>query len=388
MKILVIAHKPPFPRIDGGCMATAQLVSGLESQGMDYKLALIETQKHPFSLAHFPQEIGEKVVLHHRISTEGLMTNVKALFNGQHSIFTARFFNSDFAQKLIDYCQSEAPDIIHFESLYAAVYFNVLREKSNAKFVLRTHNVEHQLWEDRLKHAGFIKKFILKKQVQRLKTEELEIFKKMDGLVAIAKNEVDFVNEKGLNSALVWIPSGVEMQSKNSSYSNDFFHLGAMDWEPNVLGLRWFLKHVWLTYSERNSNVLHLAGKALQTDEYATVGVKNHGTVHSSQQFMCDHGIMLVPLFEGSGLRIKIIEAGSLGIPIVATTKAVEGIGLSPGVHFLEANTAESFSAAMLLLSNDVSLRRKIGEALRSFVQNNFNQHDLNRRLIEFYSGL
>jgi len=93
-------------------------------------------------------------------------------------------------------------------------------------------------------------------------------------------------------------------------------------------------------------------------------------------------------VFEGSGLRIKIIEAGALGIPIIATAKAVEGIGLISGEHYFEANTAEAFIGAMLLLSNDVSLRRKIGEALREFIQTNFNQNELNRKLIEFYRGI
>lgn len=388
MKILVIVHKPPFPRIDGGCMATAQLISGLESQGIDYKLALIETRKHPFSLADFPKEIGEKVVLHQRISTSGLMTNIKALFNRHHSIFTARFFNSEFAQKLIEYCQTETPDIIHFESLYAAVYFNVLREKLKVKFVLRSHNVEHQLWLDRLSHSQFVKKWILKPQIEKLKAEELETLANVDGIVTIARNEVDFVSEHKLQTPVIWIPSGKELQASSSTYGNDFFHLGAMDWEPNLQGLRWFIDHVWSKYPEKEKNVLHLAGKALLPNEFVERGVKNHGTVVSSQQFMIDHGIMVIPLFEGSGLRIKIIEAGSLGTPIIATSKAVEGIGLSPGVHFLEANNAESFNTAMLLLSNDVSLRRKIGEALRIFVEQNFNQHDLNRKLIEFYKSL
>jgi glycosyltransferase involved in cell wall biosynthesis len=103
---------------------------------------------------------------------------------------------------------------------------------------------------------------------------------------------------------------------------------------------------------------------------------------------MCGQGIMVVPLFEGSGLRIKIIEAGALGVPIIATTKAVEGIGLTAGEHYFEANNAEAFIGAMLLLSNDVSLRRKVGENLRQFVQENFDQNELNRKLIEFYRGI
>ena len=95
---------------------------------------------------------------------------------------------------------------------------------------------------------------------------------------------------------------------------------------------------------------MHLAGKGLIDDEFDELVIKNHGSVESSQVFMCGHGIMVVPLFEGSGLRIKIIEAGALGVPIIATAKAVEGIGLTAGEHYFEANNAEAFIGAMLLL--------------------------------------
>jgi glycosyltransferase involved in cell wall biosynthesis len=388
MKVLVLTHKPPFPRIDGGCMATAQLISGLQQEGIDYKLALIHTQKHPFTETAFPEEIKSRIVLTHFIKTDGLKVNIKALKNSQHSIFTARFFDPKFADELITYCEKEQPDIIHFESLFAAVYFDVLKAKITAKYVLRTHNVEHQLWQDRAASSNFLKRAALKNQIFKLKKEEILAFKKMDGLVAIAKNEMNFIAAEQIKTKALWMPTGVQQSNMTSSFGNDFFHLGAMDWAPNRKAVRWLIDSVWSHYPEKNQNMLHLAGKGLLEDEFNESGVKNHGTVASSQTFMCEHGIMLVPLFEGSGLRIKIIEAGALGIPIIATGKAVEGIGLISGEHYFEANTAEAFTGAMLLLSNDVSLRRKIGEALQEFVQSNFNQNELNSKLIDFYRGI
>lgn len=388
MKVLVLTNKPPFPRIDGGCMATSQLISGLQQEGIDYKLALIHTQKHPYTETAFPEEIRSRIVLTHFIKTDELFHNLKAFANSKLSIFTARFFDPKFADALITYCEKEQPDIIHFESLFAAVYFDVLKAKISAKFVLRTHNIEHQLWQERAASSNFLKRAALKNQISKLKKEEISAFKNKDGLVAIAKNEMNFIAAKQIKTKAIWIPTGVQQSNLTSTFGNDFFHLGAMDWAPNRKAVHWLIDSVWATYPEKNQNILHLAGKGLLTDDFKESGVKNHGTVTSSQSFMCEHGIMLVPLFEGSGLRIKIIEAGALGIPIIATGKAVEGIGLISGEHYFEANNAEAFTGAMLLLSNDVSLRRKIGEALQEFIQSNFNQNELNRKLIDFYCGI
>jgi glycosyltransferase involved in cell wall biosynthesis len=388
MKVLVIAHKPPFPRIDGGCMATAQLISGLEQAGIPYHLAFIHTNKHPFNEAAFPPAIRKKIVCTKKIKTDGVAVNLKALRNSKHSIFTARFFDTSFAQDLIEYCEKEKPAIVHFESLFAAVYFDILKENTDSKFILRTHNIEHELWQERANASSFLKRWALRRQIAKLKKEELRILNALDGIMTIAKNEMEFISKNKIKVPAIWIPTGLEKAKAQSQYGNDFFHIGAMDWSPNRKAIQWFVKHVWSSYPEKEGNLLHLAGKGLIDDEFDELGIKNHGSVESSQVFMCGQGIMVVPLFEGSGLRIKIIEAGALGVPIIATTKAVEGIGLTAGEHYFEANNAEAFIGAMLLLSNDVSLRRKVGENLRQFVQENFDQNELNRKLIEFYRGI
>lgn len=388
MKVLVIAHKPPFPKIDGGCMATAQLISGLEQASIPYHLAFIHTNKHPFNEAAFPPAIRKKIVCTKEIKTDGVGVNLKALRNCNHSIFTARFFDSDFAQQLIEHCQKEKPDIVHFESLFAAVYYDVLKDNVDSKLILRTHNIEHELWQERANASNFLKRWALRRQIAKLKNEELQLLNAVDGIMTIAKNELEFISKNKIKVPAIWIPTGIEKAKTQSQYGNDFFHIGAMDWAPNRTAIHWFVKHVWAQYPEKNQNILHLAGKGLLQDEFNESAIKNHGTVDNSQVFMCEQGIMVVPLFEGSGLRIKIIEAGALGVPIIATAKAVEGIGLTSGEHYFEANTAEAFTGAMLLLSNDVSLRRKVGENLRQFVQENFDQNELNRKLIEFYRGI
>ncbi len=63
--------------------------------------------------------------------------------------------------------------------------------------------------------------------------------------------------------------------------------------------------------------------------------------------------IAIVPLSEGGGTRIKVLEALACGVPLVATAKAVEGLGLIDGVHFLEAATDQEFVSAVARLASD-----------------------------------
>jgi glycosyltransferase involved in cell wall biosynthesis len=388
MKILVVTHKPFFPKIDGGCFSTAQLISGLNNSGIELRIATITTPKHPFDATSFPKDILKKIQLYHFIDTTNTVRNFKSWLSTSRSIFTQRFYDERFLRKLVDLCKSFAPDYIHFESLFSAVYLPELRKTSSAKMLVRTHNIEYQLWQDRIRNGGAAQQLLLSGHVKRLESEEIELLRAADGIVAISQNEFNFFKQFTSKPCL-YLPTGVEVDDTESHYGNDFFCLASMDWRPNVNGLSWFLKEVWLKYDCAKNNILHLAGKGLDKEAYSEIaGLKNHGMVADSKRFMCDFGIMLVPLFQGSGLRIKIIEAGALGVPIIATAKAVEGIGLQKGKHFLEANNAAEFAQAMQLLMNDVSLRRNLGTALRAFMNENYNPEQLNSRLIEFYRNI
>lgn len=389
MKILLISHKPSFPKIDGGCLASAQIILGLEQFGVDYQIATIATPKHPFQVEAFPEVVRGKIALHFEVDTDRVTKNLKAWLFSDRSMFLERFYDSAFEKRLVDLCRRYQPDLVHFESLFAAVYMPALTKVCTAKMVLRSHNIEHELWLDRLKEASSIKKWLLKKHVARLKSEEIAYFKMADGIAAISRKELDFIAENSIATPALYLPIGLKIGTQESAYGNDFFHLAAMDWQPNIKGLKWFLKEVWNASDIAQNNILHIGGKSLDLEDYREFeGVKNHGMVPESQAFMCDFGIMVVPLFEGSGLRIKIIEAGALGVPIIATQKAVEGIGLVSGLHYLEANSAAEFQNSMQLLMNDVSLRRNLGAAIRAFMQENFNQDQLNGQLIEFYKNI
>ncbi|WP_179300196.1 glycosyltransferase [Pseudothioclava arenosa] len=70
--------------------------------------------------------------------------------------------------------------------------------------------------------------------------------------------------------------------------------------------------------------------------------------------------VAVMPILEGGGTRIKVLEALRVGRPIVASAKAVEGHGLTPGLHYLPAETAPEFVAQILRLQADPAR----GEAL------------------------
>ena len=122
-----------------------------------------------------------------------------------------------------------------------------------------------------------------------------------------------------------------------------------------------------------------------ELSELKTEGVELHGEVDDAKKFMSDYGIMLVPLFSGSGVRLKIMEGLAMGKLIVSTSKGAEGIDVTDGKEILIADTAEEFSEKIsLLLSND-ELSISIHKNARKFAEENFDSGRGTNKLIGFY---
>lgn len=84
--------------------------------------------------------------------------------------------------------------------------------------------------------------------------------------------------------------------------------------------------------------------------------------------------IVVVPLAEGGGSRIKILEALAVGCPIVATAKAVEGLGLVPERHFLQAENATDTARAVTRLFKDASLSKRLIKEGHTHLEKNFTR--------------
>ncbi|MCT4623006.1 MAG: glycosyltransferase family 4 protein, partial [Schleiferiaceae bacterium] len=189
------------------------------------------------------------------------------------------------------------------------------------------------------------------------------------------------------------MPCALEMSNYPDfpSTKNNFFHFGAMDWMPNVNGVKWLIKEVWpKVVSEIEEAKLVIAGKNMPEDLLGIndKGVEVVGEVDDSSEFYEDNGIMLVPLLSGSGIRIKIIEGLGYGKTIVSTKIGSEGIPVESKKEIVIADDAEAFAQAMIELYSNLESRLKIGKQARLFAQENYGTDKLSVELLNFYNSI
>jgi len=396
MKVLQLCNKPPYPATDGGCKAMKNISLGLLQSDVDLKIICVSTQKHPFSLPNFPTDF----VAQTNIETVFLNTTVNA-FDAISSIITSdcynvsRFFSTQLELKIkTDVIENEY-DFIIMESLFLTPYIDIIRNNSNAKILLRSHNFEYLIWQ-RLaqKEKNPLKKAYLNYLASSLKKYEIKILSKIDGIATISKEDTKKYVTVTPDVKITTVPFGIDLTNytpifKLPSSCLKFFHIGSMDWTPNTEAIEWFLKFVWPKLTSKNIE-LHLAGKNMPNSLLNLIDqqIINHGLVKSATEFIGNHDIMIVPLFSGGGMRIKIIEAMAMGKTVISTTIGLEGINATHQKNVLIANSKDQFILEINQLIEHPKLAIEIGKNARLFVEKEHNNDQLVKSLLSFANSL
>lgn len=148
-------------------------------------------------------------------------------------------------------------------------------------------------------------------------------------------------------------------QKKQGAGGFNVLWMGGFGWYPNAEGIVWFAERVFPLIRDQlreHAIVFHFCGshppdqlKALH--DGATVHV--HGFVEDIDPLVRDAHLMIVPLLSGGGIRVKIIEAMSSGVPVLSTSKGCEGIGAEDGRNIIVRDDPEEFAAEILSASMD-----------------------------------
>jgi hypothetical protein len=285
-------------------------------------------------------------------------------------------------------------DIIQLETPFLGTYLPLVRKLSRARVVLRAHNIEHRIWE-RLAEGerNLLKKWYLADLSRLLRAFETKLARDCDGVAAITAKDMQWFEKAGARRTesipfgMIFKESGVPAPDLNP----DFFHLGSMDWLPNLEGIQWFLKEVWPLAIARKPDIrLFLAGRnmpeaLLQRKE---AGVEILGEVEDAGDFIRRHGIMVVPLRSGSGMRIKMIEGMEQGRAIVSTRIGAEGIDGQDGAHFFLADNPADFAERMIRLAENAALRNALGTQTREFVRRHFDRTAIAGKMLRFYNDI
>lgn len=396
MKILQVCKKFPFPAKDGESIAILELSKALSQAGCEVSLLAMNTSKHFVPMgSQFPDELSYYKEIHY-VNVDNRIKIADAFFNlfTSDSYHIVRFISEEFRDKLKSLLSENNFDIVQLETLYLAPFLEDIRSSSNALIVLRAHNIEHEIWKRIADQVGFLpKKFYLRYLSNKLKNFELRTLNEYDFLVAITERDLVQFRSLGYKNGCHSIPVGLQMHNYIPDYSVfekplSLSFIGSLDWMPNSEAVRWFLSNVWPELSNKYPQLqFHYAGRNAPEDlKYPdTDSVVYHGDVSDAKEFIRNYPVLIVPIFAGSGIRVKILEAMALGRVVISSSIGLEGIDAKHMKEVIIANSVQDYISSIEYCLNHYDHARKIGEKAQKFAAQHFDSGKLGLKLASAY---
>ncbi len=378
MRVLVLTQVVVYPADAGPKVKTLQV--------LQYLAARHTVTYCTFTRSDTDIHNAEKLGKHcHRVATVGIkrsrLQDARFLFESlatDDSFILRRDESKAMHAMIRKLIQEEQIDVLHVDQL------NMMRfvpPDWNGKVVLDEHNAVWQVVE-RLKKGtnNLILRMFLSREVQKIRTLEGAACHRADVVLAVSKHDKQALCDVAGPSARVEIvPITVDADSFESIWSkrapqtHRLFTIGTMFWPPNSEGVAWWLRKgfkylqslcpdaVYDIVGARPPRKLHRIARSWKH-------VHLHGYVADTVPFWTQVTALAVPILSGGGVRVKILEAMAMGVPIISTTVGCEGLDVASGKHLLVADTPETFAQACATVLQDSVLAQSLAQNARQLI--------------------
>lgn len=392
MRILFVAPKIPWPATDGGRIAIYELVRHLTMRGHQAALLGYGTQQSAEELRAHAGLIWAKA-----IARDTATHPVAAALNIFSALpyTAAKYKSGEMSAAIHTALQEELFDLVQLENTHMGHYLRLV-QKANKPSVLRLHNVESLLAERFARTALPPLSWYVALQARRMRRFESWACEQASLCLAITQEDAARVRRLAPEAQVAVSPAGVDLLRYTpramSEEPKTVVFVGALDWPPNVDGIRWFRAKIWSRIVQAEPTVRWIiVGKTPPADilhwpeENRNIHVT--GYVEDVRPYLHAASVVIVPLRSGGGMRLKILEAMAAGKAVVSTPMGAEGIPASNGEQIILAEADRSFGIEVVRLLREDAERKRIANAARALAER-FGWRQIAKALEAEYSAL
>ena len=213
-----------------------------------------------------------------------------------------------------------------------------------------------------------------------------------DMVLAISQSEKEKTLAEWPGAPVEVLPNIHQCRPLPKDWSNrkDLLFIGGYEHQPNVDAVMWFVTEVLPLIATQLPDVRFKIVGSKPPDSFRILvsgSVELVGYVRDPDPYFDDARVFVAPLRYGAGMKGKIGQAMSLGLPVVTTSIGAEGMLLSDGAHALIADSAREFAAAVVRLYRDKSLWYALRERALSHIEGNFSEKPVAAHLQGSLSG-
>lgn len=403
MKILFITTQFPYPLDNGGkigafngiCVVSREnnvtVLSFTEqpefiSEGIDYfkdKLPNVRFERPIFHNVH----IRKRPFTLARVMLKDYLKKIPYV--------TVKFENKKMYHLIDDMFSDQSWDIVFIDYLNMQIYGEYINEKYKEKYrymILKDHNLEYEIVKQASKKERGIKKAILEIEWKRTLKYEKKAICDADLVYSVCDENTKFMKKFNVSSYTMF-PTYDSKKVIHKSSGNGILFMGNLSWKANMEGLVWFVDEVLPMINEEVPDAkLTIVGSGPAENPFiSNKNVDYKGYIKDISNIYYNQAIFIVPLFEGSGIRIKILDAFYNGIAVVSTSLACGTIGATDGIEILIRDNADEFAKAVISLLLNPDQRNQIEQNAKIFLEKRFSlatrqeefQADIEKLLVE-----
>lgn len=224
---------------------------------------------------------------------------------------------------------------------------------------------------------------------KKLKEREVAALKEYDMVITLSEQDCDYLRKEGVSrikTSFSIIDNHYKKLPQNDS-DIAFAILGSDQHIPNHIGLEWFCNKILPNCDAVDIKVIgRWSQENISYFKSQYPNIHFLGYVDNLEESLKD-SVLLVPLTIGSGIRMKIIEAASMGVPVISTSIGASGLPFENGKDILIADTPIQFRDAMNFVK-DRKRRKQLSDSIYEKQKKMFSLETLRENRLEIYDSL
>ncbi len=298
--------------------------------------------------------------------------------------------------RLIDLADRIAPRLIVFNHIRCARLLPLFRRKrpGQSKLAYFAHNAEthsNRTMLD-LSRNGALRQ-AMRWELRKLARLERRVIAASDATIVVTAQDRGRLRCPEDNGKFHVIPPWVgsstgEVPATAHRNGGGMLLVGSFHWYPKQKNAQWLVQEVLPRVRKRFPELpLTIVGSGADRLEASAAGLANvtiRSDVPDVTNYYDSNAVFLVPEQQEGGIKLKTLEAATLGLAVVSTPAGVEGTGLTDRKHCLVATDADTFAAAICDLIQDPSRKASLGRSARQHMLDTFTQTHVAPRYDEF----
>jgi sugar transferase (PEP-CTERM/EpsH1 system associated) len=386
MKIVVLAHRVPFPANKGEKIRTYNQVKFLASLG--HEIHLFSPYDSDNELTYFTSLENSS-----RISTRAFRLPTKlfrllsALLTGK-SFSVANFYVESLQNSFDRFIvENQVDAILCTASSMAEYIFNShpLESKQRSPVLIMDFmDVDSDKWAQYQDTSRFPMSWVYAREQRLVSQFERQTAEHFDKCYLIAQAEVKLFKDRVLDCNNVEVlGNGLDTSSfyppvtKTQNAQPVLLFTGVMDYKPNADAVMWFVKNCWPTIIAQFPQAKFVIAGMNPVKEVELLtrnqGVEVTGFVEDILPYYQAADIFIAPFRLARGVQNKVLQAFSCALPVISTPMGAEGINCVAEKSILLASTPTEFIEQINRLATDSELTRRIGAAALQLIQQEYS---------------